>query len=495
MKPLRDLLKHSSVYAVGQILTRMASVLLLPFYTYCLTPADYGVTAILDLTGSILSIMIGAGMVSAVTRFHFDSDAPEHHDRLWWTGLTYMATTSCVVLFPLWLGRQVLADLTLGENYLNGGWLYTLTLATILVQVIGQMVDAYLRVHKWSGVFVAVSFGRLLLNVSLNVTLLAVLKLGVEGLLIGNLIASLTHTCVLLFVFMRTRGRYHFDFALSLEMLRFSAPLVVTALLSMLMHESDRYFLRVFVSMDQVGIYSLAHKIGFAVNTLCLLPFASIWHVAIYDIDRMPEADAIFRRVFRWFVGGMGILLLGASLTVHPILPLLTPIAYSQAIDLIAVVLLGFFLFGLQFMFEVPALLTKRTGLLVPGSIAGVIVNCVLNRTLIPYYGVWGAAWAGVVTYIVFSFTTLYMCRSVRSIPYPWAGSLLTFSGICASYVGLRFGLFPGVDRWTQLALSVTCCGLWAIALFGREALEWWSVRRTETTNPLTVVEEEVAIS
>jgi O-antigen/teichoic acid export membrane protein len=478
MKPLRDLLKHSSVYAVGQILTRLASVLLLPLYTHCLTPADYGVTAILDLTAALLSLMIGGGMVSAVARFHFDSDSCSHRDRLWWTGLTYMVTTSIVVLLPLWMGRQVLSDLTLGENYPDGGHLYTLTIATILVQNIAQLVESYLRVLKWSGVFVAISFGRLLLNVSLNVWLLVGMDKGVEGLLLGNFAASLVHMVALLVVFVRTRGRFHFDFALSLEMLRFSAPLVVTALLAMLMHEADRYFLRVFISMEEVGVYSLAHKIGFAVNTLCLLPFASIWHVAIYDIDRMARANDVYAKVFSWFISGMGILLLGAALTVHPVLPLLTPDAYGDAIDMISVILLGFFLFGLQLQFEVPAMLSKKTKRLVPGSVMGVVVNVVGNFLLVPAYGSWGAAWVGVLTYASFSFTTLLMCRSIRPIPYPWKSSLLVSAGLCGTYVALRFGLFPTAGFWTELLASVGCCAAWAIALFGRDGLEWWSNRQ-----------------
>ncbi len=478
MKPLRDLLKHSSVYAVGQILTRLASVLLLPLYTHCLTPADYGVTAILDLTAAILSLMIGGGMVSAVARFHFDSDSPSHRDRLWWTGLTYLAATSGVVLLPLWMGRQVLSDLTLGDNYPDGAHLYTLTIATILVQNVAQLVEAYLRVLKWSGVFVAISFGRLLLNVSLNVWLLVGMDMGVEGLLLGNFAASLVHTIALLLVFVKTRGRFQFDFSLSLEMLRFSAPLVVTAMLAMLMHEADRYFLRVFISMEEVGVYSLAHKIGFAVNTLCLLPFASIWHVAIYDIDRMPKANDVYAKVFSWFIGGMGILLLGAALTVHPVLPLLTPDAYGDAIDLISVILLGFFLFGLQLQFEVPAMLSKKTKRLVPGSVMGVVVNVVGNFMLVPAFGSWGAAWVGALTYASFSFTTLLMCRSIRPIPYPWKSSVLISAGFCGSYVALRYGLFPSVGFWTELLASVGCCAAWAVALFGRDGLEWWSTRQ-----------------
>ncbi len=124
-------------------------------------------------------------------------------------------------------------------------------------------------------------------------------------------------------VFWRTRGPFQFDTGMARQLFRFSLPLVVMALMCMLMHEADRYILRAIVSMDEVGVYSLAHKIGFAVNTLCLMPFISIWHVAVYDIERMDKADDVFRRVFGWFTSGLGILLLGASLTVHQVLPLL----------------------------------------------------------------------------------------------------------------------------------------------------------------------------
>ena len=261
-------------------------------------------------------------------------------------------------------------------------------------------------------------------------------------------------------------------------MYRFAAPLVVTAVTTMMMHEADRYFLRIWVSMDEVGVYSLAHKIGFAVNTLCLLPFMSIWHVAIYDIERMPDSQKMFGKIFGAFVSGLGILLLGASLSVHPVLPLLTPDAYGNAIDLISVILAGFFVFGLSFMFEVPALLSKQTRLMVPGSIAGLVVNVVANILLIPRIGAWGAAWAGVLTYAAFSFTVLASCRTVMKIEYPWKKAIATVAGLTMTYVAVRYAVFPACTTIGQLAVSVAVCALWAIVSFGRDGLEWWMHRQ-----------------
>ena len=479
MKPLKDLLKHSSIYAIGQVLTRFASVLLLPLYTNCLSPADYGVVGILDTTAAILSLMIGGGLVSAVTRFHFERPSAEDHDRTWWTGLTWVAFASIVVLTPMWLGRQTLVHLTLPHGASNGEWLYTLVIATILVQLVGQLVDGYLRVMKWSGVFVSISLCRLLLNVGLNVWFLVGLDYGIEGLLMGNLLASVAHTIVLLGLFVKTRGPYQFSLTLARKLIRFSAPLMVTAFLAMLMHESNRYILVYLVSESDLGVYAFAQKIGFAVNTLCLLPFSSIWQVAIYDINRQKNSDEAFEKIFGWFVYGLGILLLGAALTVHPILPLLTPDAFGPAVELISVILLALFVYGLQIQFEVPALLAKRTALLIPGSVAGVITNLSCNYMLVPHLGLWGAAWATVATYAAYSFTTLLICRKVRPLAYPWRQSLAAAIGLVASYLIVRVYLFPHVGFFGQLLTSILCCGLWAVLLLGKDGLSWWQSRHS----------------
>ena len=85
-KTYRDLLKHSGIYGLGQILSRLASFLLLPIYTNYLRPADYGCIAILDLTVGILGILIGTGMGAAITRYHFEFSSDIDRRKVWWTG-------------------------------------------------------------------------------------------------------------------------------------------------------------------------------------------------------------------------------------------------------------------------------------------------------------------------------------------------------------------------------------------------------------------------
>jgi O-antigen/teichoic acid export membrane protein len=377
----RDILKHSSIYGLGQLLRRLASFLLLPFYTRHLLPEEYGCIAILDVTSALLSVVIGSGMAAAVTRYHFDARDDAERSRVWWTGLTLLATVATLVVALVWSVREPLARLTLGPGQGQGGYYYELILITLWFETIGQVLDAYLRVRKWSATYVGSSFVCLLLNIALNVYFLGPLGLGVAGLLSGNLIATALWRIFVFVVFLYS-GRWHgLDWLLGSHLLRFGSPLIVTALLSLIMHQADRYLLNLFVGLDQVGIYSLAYSIGQAVNTLYFFPFISIWGVVIYEIAEQKHAKKIYGQVFQYFVYCQMLIFLGIALFAKPLLVLVAAPAFHNAQSIIPIVCLAYLFFSLHEHFKVPALLAKRTLSLLPAFVAAAAVSIVANPT------------------------------------------------------------------------------------------------------------------
>ncbi|MCP4788514.1 MAG: oligosaccharide flippase family protein [Fuerstiella sp.] len=480
MMKANEFVKHSTIYGIGQVLTRLASVLLLPLYTAALTPEQYGITAILNLGGALLALLLADGVANTIVRFHFDDEDSVQLDRVWWTGLAYITVATIITTGPMLLFRDQLGVMACGDfiSASEAGYLVVLALLKTWFGTIQNLLSVYLRVQKRSMLFVSIAMCRLLISIGLNVYFLLSLKMGPAGLLLSALIVTALNAIVLMGIFLAERGRCRFDGALLTGMLRYGAPLILSGLALMLMHEADRYLLRLYGTMQQVGLYSFAHRIGFAVHALCLVPFISVWQVSIFDIARQPDSNATFRRAFDWFVSGMGILYLGASLTVHPVLPWLTPESYGAAAELIPVILLGCFIFGLSFHFDVPALLARRTLLVIPASIAGVIVNVSGNILLIPLMGARGAAWMGVLTYAAFSGIILAYCRRAVVIPYRWGLNALKLAGFCGTYVTARFFCFPTMAPVAQIALSVALCCMWAVTLFGRDAIAWWVARR-----------------
>ncbi|MFX0142190.1 MAG: lipopolysaccharide biosynthesis protein, partial [Candidatus Hodarchaeota archaeon] len=72
LSELKKLLRHSSVYSIGNLLSKAIGFFLIPLYTRYLTPADYGVLELLELTSSIISLFLGLRIGTAVIRFFYD---------------------------------------------------------------------------------------------------------------------------------------------------------------------------------------------------------------------------------------------------------------------------------------------------------------------------------------------------------------------------------------------------------------------------------------
>lgn len=491
----RDVLKHSAVYGLGQILSRVASFLLLPLYTSYLRPADYGCLALLDLTATLLGTVIGAGMASTATRYHFEPQTERGRDEVWWTSLMILAATALAIVLPAFAARDLLARLSLGAAQTQGAFYFCFLLPNICFATATEFLLQYLRVRKWSVLTVVLTLGDLLLRIGLNVWFLVAMRVGLVGILWGNLITSGVTSGVLLAIFVRSRGPIAFSGPLTAKLFRFGAPLVVTALLSTLMHQANRYILNQFADLDRVGIYSIAQAFGQGITGIILAPFMAIWAVVVYDIAAYPDAKHVYTAIFKYYVYLMGLVLFGVALFARPILALMAAADYSDAADLVPPICLGYLLFSLHPHFNVPALLAKKTVHLLPAGALAAAFSIGCNLLLVPVWGPYGAAWACVGTFAVYSFTGLAVYRRIDRYDYPLMRCGLVVAGMAGCCFLMRQ---LGRAEFSPVMLAA-CAGLvwtaWAAALFGRLAqrgYQAWRARSLPAEEP-ALAEQGVA--
>ncbi len=474
----RDLLRHSGVYGLGHVLSRLASVLLLPVYTRFLGPADFGILAILDLSVALLAIVLASGTIRAVARHHFEAESERERDGLWWTGTALLLATGLVLLLPALVFRDSLATWTLGAGEARGGFFYLLALCTLALTTVEGIFQAHVRVYKQSTLSVALNLGRLAVNIALNLWLLIARDLGVAAILWGNLITAAIAVAVLFAVFARRRGPARFRSDLVGELFSYGTPLIVASLLAAAMHQLDRYLLRVLLDLEEVGIYSVAYLIGQGINTLLLQPFSQIWYVVMYEIGIGPAAGQISVRVFRYFFAVLTLVMLAISLAAGPLLRVLVAPEFRAAAGLVPLVCLAYIFFSLHAHFNVPVLVAKRTSLVIPAHVVGVAVNLGANLLLIPRLGIYGAAWASVLTFAAFSFTGLAIYRRVERYDYPLAAGAAVLAGMTASFLA-----WQSVASWSERPLlTALLAGLvwlgWAVPLL-------WPLWRRLRTEPL----------
>lgn len=463
-----DLFKHSAVYGVGQIFARLASFLLLPVYTSYLRPTDYGAIAMLDLMGGMLATLVVSGILQAVNRYYFDAGSDEERQRVWWTGMTFVLLLATMVAGLGFVIHDELAGMLLGSDLPHGGLYVQLMLATFWFGAVRQLPGLFLRVQKKSFLFVGFSIGHLLLNIALNVYLLWIWELGVVAILLGNLLSETIHTFGLLTIFSRHLGGYAVNRSLGKQLWRFGAPLLLTGFFSLVMHQANRYVLNVFWDLTEVGLFSLAYTVGQGVNSLFLIPFELIWSVMMYEVCQRADYNHIYAKVFEYWAYGVGVIMLGVALMARPLLQIMVAPDYWPAADFIPILCLAFWLFSLHTHFKIPALLAKRTRVLMQVSLGGAVVAVLANWGLIPVFGGFGAAWASVCTFCAFSFCGLWQYRRIDRYPYPIKKISIMTVGLVGSYLGYHWLSVQGVLRgYTYFYVGALIWIAWALGLFG----------------------------
>src|SRR5207237_5294311 len=108
--------KHSAIYGLGGLVSRILAVLLLPLYTRYLSPSDYGKVETLIALTTVLGSLLAMGITSAFFRFYFDSPDPADRRLVVRTSFWFtmgMATVGLVL--GLALSRRI-SDVLFGSS-------------------------------------------------------------------------------------------------------------------------------------------------------------------------------------------------------------------------------------------------------------------------------------------------------------------------------------------------------------------------------------------
>src|SRR5205085_10681742 len=95
---INRLARHSAIYGLGGLVSRILAFLLLPLYTSYLTTADYGKIETLVAASTVLVIVLRLGISSSFFRFYFDSRDDEGRTRVVRTSFWFTMTSATAVL-------------------------------------------------------------------------------------------------------------------------------------------------------------------------------------------------------------------------------------------------------------------------------------------------------------------------------------------------------------------------------------------------------------
>lgn len=386
---------HSAVYGLFDFVGKAGSLILVPLYAHLMPAGEFGALEIFTVTQALLLILLVLGFNSALVRFYTTAGAGER-ETYFRTALTAVTAVSAAAALVLLLLAPAVSRLSFGDASRAGQW--RLVFAAVFFDAAGQMFLSLFRSQSKPFRYSWVNLARLLSVLVLNVILVGFLRRGVGGVLTGNLAGSVLGAALGLVLAGRESG-----LSISRPALRrlagFGLPLIVSGVaMNFVMNNSNRYFLKAYATLDDLGVYGLAFKVGQVLSVL-LNAFVVAWPPLMFRIHREEGATAIYARVMTYYLMVAGFVLVALASYSHEIVALISRPEYAAAADLVLLILLAYLLQGVYYILNVGVAVTDRT-IWVP-VVVGVsaLVNLAGNFLLIPGFKLWGAAWSTLVSY------------------------------------------------------------------------------------------------
>jgi O-antigen/teichoic acid export membrane protein len=470
--------KDSAIYGFGKFLVYGIGFFLLPIYTHVFPPAEFGVVDILNNNVARLALVIVAlEIAQAVFRFVPESQPGPERRAYSSTALWFSMIAYAIFVSVGWIGADTFSQLILRET--GRADVFRIALLMIWANGIFNQLQNQLRLQIKSAKYTLVSVVDTIISLGLTILFIVVLKTGIIGIFWGQLLGLLVGGVVALY-FTREDFGLIFDWPKFKEMLHFSLPLVPSSVGAIVLLYVDRVAINALMTIADVGIFGAGDRIA-SIVTLLMFGFQVSMMPLVYQHYQEPSTPRNLARIFRYFVAGALLMILGLSLFAPELLALLTTPQYYGAAIVVPLLVSESVISGM-YIFAPGLGIAKRTGVIAVINIMGAVMNAVLNLLLIPIFGIGGAALATLISAAtVFS---TFMIFSQRHYPVPHAWRQLGFAILIAAIlvivgVQLHLPLLPGIVL--KLVLCALALGLFfgiGLVEIGDVRLAWQSLRR-----------------
>lgn len=415
-KELLSTAKHTVVYSVGNLSTKLIGLVLLPLYTARLTIDNYGRFAILEVTMQFLIMVCGMKLVSGMFRWCSDTEDLHEQGRIIFT--SYATLIGLAVALNLLFQPLRGTWSTLFFDSTDYSLLFSLIFANVGLEIINSIPMNVLRFRQQSLLYVLLFSLKLATALGLNVYFIAFAGRGIDGILLSHLCSNVLFMLLSIPIMIKNSVP-NFNSKVLKELLHYSLPLVVSAISVQLLTMGDRFILKHFLAYEDVALYSLAFKIAGVINVFLIQSFTLSFLPVAYRMSTRPDGKQFFIRIHTYFAGILVIAALLLSLFSREVLMIFARNqAYFAASFFVPLLSLTFVFKGMQYLYSLAFHYVKKTRYNAAIVFGGVALNFLLNFILIPRYGIWGAAIATVISSVSLATAFYLFSQSFYAVRY-----------------------------------------------------------------------------
>lgn len=405
MTRTKELIKNTFIIGIGKFGSKILTFLLLPLYTSCLEPSEYGIYDLLIIIATLLTPIITMLMEEAMFRFLIDAKSKDEIEEITSSTICYIFI-STIVLCTLTFFILVIFDL-------KYKYIFVLYLLCSIIEITR---NAFVRGLGKIKLFSISCFFNSVIMLILNVVFLLIFKWGVSGLLISYIFAT---TLVSFVVFFKTNILKYLNLKKVnnkkvREMIKYSLPLVPNSISWSIINLSDRVVISSFLGTTQNGIYSVSHKFPSIIDSIY-----SFFYTAWKEIAAKTLNDDEPYKFYNYVYKKVQNILFSFVLIIIAMLPFIFNYIiqenYSDSYNYIPILLVAVYYSNMSGFYGGIFSAYKKTKIMGTTTIVAAIINLLFNIIFIKYIGIWAAAVSTLISNIyVYYYRKIKISRYVK---------------------------------------------------------------------------------
>lgn len=443
------LIKNTGLIAVGNFGAKMVSFLLLPLYTSILSTEEYGTYDFIVAISAFLLPIATLSMHEAMFRFIIDSENKGE-------GFKKIITNTLAIVFVgvIALGLVLCgADIFFGIKNCIYIWIYVS--ANSLYNVSNNILRGLGKIKKYA----IVSSAKNIMQLVLNVLVVAVFRWGMTGLLfsmcVSEVIAFLA-VAIEVKIWKEIRLKYISLHAIE-PMLKYSLPLIPNALCAQIINMSDRLVISGFMGASANGIYSVSYKFPNMVETVYHYFYTAWSESASRVFSRGKEKAEEYYQSLHTTISDLMFSVIVLMIAGMPIMfRIFVRGDYVKGFDYIWILLMAMYFDCLAKFYSGLFTALKKTDVMAVSTLIAAIVNLVVNIGLIKFIGLYAAAGSTLLADVV-----LVLIRKIKLKDYIQLKSDYK-SIVIKIIVAVTVIMLSSYDNWFRIGASIVIAGGYA---------------------------------
>ena len=464
-------LGNSLLYTLSSLLVKAIGFLLLPVYTLFLTPEDYGITNLINGFTGVATYIVSFSLYSALIRFYTNyKDDINKLKRFYGTIIIFVFCSGCLFCgFGLLIKELLVKSFFEGIAFYPAVFIALLSTIFICLHTVHQSIMQGMQAGKKLTIINLIVF---VLTVCFNLLFITLLKLGAVGVLFATLVINLLYSIYML-MDLKANGLVTFciDLVMLKESLKYSIPLMPHNLSTHIASFASRVFINIKGSLASVGLYSVASQFGIIIDTVqaSVNKAFSPWFFEIMSQNNSSaKREIIYLSRFLLILYSLLYMLIG--LFSQEVLILMTSKKYIMAWTAIPIFVIAYSVKSIYYFYiNVLFYYKEAANKIFIASVTGSLMDITLAVTLVPNYGLYGAAIAFLIAKVIVVTIIVLISKRYEDVGYKLYDMLkIIIPSILFMVIGLYFSYtkYLEVFCWLNLLYKLFILASYLVFLF-----------------------------